>query len=251
MNPKDSIDIAYEKIKKLRDSGHKYLGYPVYDVSKRDLQKVMSISEKYGIPFGWIMNLIKHETASTFNPAIRNSIGATGLIQFMTKIKGQQMYYYKADGTGKADTNTLKKMSFYDQLDYVEGYLYKRIKNILNADGKVPNNFTQGQLFMTVFYPVAVSNPNYVFPEDVQRANSGIRTPKDYFDRALKKPIFTLNEVPFSVAEVKKKFGEVFNQVTQATTDYTKKNWIPIVVVLVGVAGLVYYLKKSKVIKFA
>ena len=104
---------------------------------------------------------------------------------------------------------------------------------------------------MTVFYPVAVSNPNYVFPEDVQRANSGIRTPKDYFDRALKKPIFTLNEVPFSVAEVKKKFGEVFNQVTQATTDYTKKNWIPIVVVLVGVAGLVYYLKKSKVIKFA
>lgn len=252
MKPSEQIDIAYNKIKNLRESGHKFIGYPTYDVTKRDLNKLMSIADKYGIPFGWIVNLIKHETASTFNPSIRNSIGATGLIQFMTKIRGKKMYYSKANGSGTVDTDALKKMNFYDQLDYVEGYLYKRIKDILDSDGKVPNSFTQGQLFMTVFYPAAVSNPNYVFPEDVQKANSGIKTPKDYFDRALKKPVFTIAQVPFSVAEVKKKFGGVFNQASENIKEITQKsskNWIPIVLVLVGVSGLIYFSYKTNAIK--
>lgn len=251
MNPKDSINTAYEKIKKLRESGYKFLGYPVYDVTKRDLEKLLSIADKYGIPFAWLVNLIKHETASTFNPAIRNSIGATGLFQFMTTISGKRMYYAKADGTGAVDTDGLRKMSFSQQLDYVDGFLKRGLKRYLTPEGKIPNNFSQGDIFMTIFYPVSVGKPDYVFPANVQRANSGIQTPMDYVERALRKPIFSLNEVPYSLADVKKKFGEVFNQVTQATTEYTKKNWIPIVVVLLGVAGLVYSLKKSKVIKIA
>lgn len=247
LTAKDSIDTAYNKIQEAREKGHKFLGYSVYDVSKEDLKKLMSIAEKYGIPFGWILNLIKHETAGTFNPAIRNSIGATGLFQFMTTISGKRMYYAKADGSGSVDTNGLQKMTFSQQLDYVDGFLKRNLKKHFTPEGKIPNNFTQGDIFMTIFYPVSVGKPDYVFPSNVQRANSGIQTPMDYVQRALRKPIFTLEDLPYTLAEVKKKFGEVFN----VATEYTKKNWLPIALILVGVGGLAFYLIKSKKIKLA
>lgn len=253
LSAKEMIDNAYDKIQNARKSGHKFLGYPVYDVSKKDLEKLMGIADKYGIPFGWLVNLIKHETAGTFNPAIRNSIGATGLFQFMTTINYKKMYYAKADGSGSVDTNGLRQMSFNEQLDYVDGFLSRNLKRHLTIDGKIPNSFSQGDIFMTIFYPVSVGKPNYVFPEKVQRANSGIKTPMDYVDRALRKPIFSLEDIPYTLADVKKKFGEVFNQITEGaeqTIEFAKKNWIPFVVIGIGLVGLGFYLVKSKKIKF-
>jgi hypothetical protein len=249
MNKDNMIDIAYEKIKKMRESGYKFLGYPVYDVSKRDLGKLMSIANKYGIPFGWLVNLIRHETASTFNPAIRNSIGATGLIQFMTTISGKKRIYAKADGSKPVDTDALKKMSFYDQLDYVDGFLNKNLGRYLDSEGKIPNTFSQGDIFMTIFYPVSVGKPDFKFPDYVSKANAGIRTPMDYVERALRKPIFSLEDIPYTLAEVKKKFGEVFENIKEQTSEVSKKNYFPLILVLVGISGLGYYLVKSKVIK--
>ena len=76
-NREDSINIAYQFIQDKVKKGYKYIGYPIYNVSKSDLQKVSKVADKYGLPFEWLMNLINHESAGTFNPSIRNSIGAT------------------------------------------------------------------------------------------------------------------------------------------------------------------------------
>lgn len=227
-NPQQAIDTAYNYIQGLRAKGYSYGGYSVYNVSKDDLRELMRITDKYGIPFEWMINLIKHESANTFNPAITNSIGATGLIQFLKST---------AIGLGTT-TDDLRKMTFKQQLVYVDRFLYNNLRRHLTPEGKVPSTFTQGDLFMTIFYPVAVGKPDYKFPESVSRANAGIRSPKDYADKALKYAVFPLSVFPYTLDEVKKKFGEV--------AEFTKKNWIPIVVVLVGLAGLGYYLYKTK-----
>jgi len=246
-----SIDKAYDYIQDKINKGYKYLGYPIYNVTKSDLQKVSDVADKYGLPFEWLMKLMKHESAGTFNPAITNSIGATGLIQFMTNISGKRMTYAKADGSGAVGTDKLRKMTFKEQMDYVDGFLTRGLKKVL-VNGKVPDNFTQGQLFMTIFYPVSVSNPNYVFPDSVSRANAGIRTPKDYAKKALNKPVFSLDYFPNSIQEAKEKFKEFVTEVTEAveeTKEFTKRNWIPIAIILIGLGGLGYYLIKSKTLK--
>lgn len=243
----DSINKAYDYIQGRKKSGHTYLGYPVYDVTKDDLKKVSDVANKYGLPFEWLINLIKHETAGTFNPAITNSIGATGLIQFMTKIRGQTMSYAKADGSDKVGTDALRKMSFQQQMDYVDGFLSRGLKNVL-VNGKVPDSFTQGQLFMTIFYPVSVSNPDYVFPDHVVQANSGIRTPRDYAARALKNPVFSLDYFPNSIEEAKIKFKKFILDLSEGAGDivtFTKRNWMPILVSIIGMAGLTYYFIKT------
>lgn len=243
-NRQESINKAYAYIQNRIKQGYKYGGYPIYNVTKTDLQKVSDVADKYGLPFEWLINLFRHESAGTFNPEITNSIGATGLIQFMTKIGGKTMYYAKADGSDAVGTDKLRKMSFKEQMEYVDGFLSRGLRKVL-VNGKVPDSFTQGQLFMTIFYPASVSNPNYVFPENVQRANSGIRTPKDYTMKALSNTVFSLDYFPYSIEEAKKKFKDIVIE----TAQFTKRNWMPIVIILVGLTGLGFYLIKSKTIK--
>lgn len=237
-NPQDSIDRTYNYIQDLRAKGKSYGGYPVYNVTKSDLQSLMSLSSKYGIPFEWMVNLINFETGRTFSPSITNSIGATGLIQFMTKIGGKVMTYTKADGSRPVTTDSLRKMTFKEQLQYVDGYLSKSLSKYLNKNGKIPDSFTQGDLFMTIFYPVAVGKPNFTFPDSVNRANAGISKPYDYVERALRVSIFPLSFFPYTLEDVKKKFGEV--------AKFTKKNWLPITLTFIGIVGLGYYMYKTK-----
>jgi hypothetical protein len=227
-NTKDSINTAYNYIQDLRVKGKTYGGYPVYNVTKSDLESLMSLANKYGIPFQWLVNLINFETGRTFNPAIQNSIGATGLIQFLRST---------AIGLGTT-TDALRKMTFKQQLVYVDKYIYSMLKNKLKPDGKITDNFTQGDLFMTIFYPVAVGKPNFVFPDSVKRANAGISKPYDYVEKALRVSVFPLTLFPYTLDDVKKKFGEV--------TEFTKKNWIPITIAILGLAGLGFYLYKTK-----
>jgi len=230
-NPQDSINTAYNYIQDLRSSGHKYGNYPVYNVSKDDLSSLADISNKYGFASEWLVNLINFETGKTFNPAIKNSIGAVGLIQFLPST---------AKGLGTT-TDALSRMTFKQQLVYVDKYIYSILKNHLTPEGKVPDNFTQGDLFMTIFYPVAVGKPNFVFPDSVKQANAGISKPFDYVEKALKVAVFPLSMFPYTLDEVKKKFGEV--------AKFTKKNWMPIVITIVGLAGIGYYLYKTKAFK--
>ena len=228
-NSQDSINTAYMYIQGLKAQGHTYGGYPVYPVTKDDLSALMSVTDKYGIPFEWMINLINFESGRTFNPAIQNSIGATGLIQFMRST---------ATGLGTT-TDELSKMTFKQQLVYLDRYLYSTLKNHL-VNGKIPSTFTQGDLFMTIFYPAAVGQPNYVFPGSVQRSNAGISKPYDYVEKALMVSIFPLSVFPYSMDEVKKKFG--------AVSKYAKKNWIPIVVtvgVMLTIAILLLIFRKS------
>jgi len=244
-NRQDSIDKAYNFIQGLRAKGYKYLGTPVYDITKADLSKLAKVGEKYDIPFEWLFNLIKHESANTFNPAITNSIGATGIIQFMTKIEGKTMSYAKADGSDSVTTSELRKMSFSDQLDYLDGYLKRNLKKYLTPEGKLPQTFTQGDIFMTIFYPVSVGNPNYQFPDSVSRANAGIKKPLDYVEKALKNSVFPLSVVPYSLADVKKKFGEAY----EYGEVIVKRNWIPIVIIILGIGGLIYFGVKTGKLK--
>ena len=158
------------------------------------------------------------------------------------------MSYAKADGSNPVGTDKLRKMSFKEQMDYVDGFLNRGLKKVL-VNGKVPDSFTQGQLFMTIFYPASVSNPNYVFPDSVSRANGGIRTPKDYTKKALNKPVFSLDDFPYSIQEAKEKFKKIVTEVAEETKEFSKRNWIPILVMLVGLGGLGYYLIKSKTLK--
>lgn len=245
-NPQDSIDKAYNFIQERVKKGYRYLGTPVYNVSKSDLQKLQNITSKYGIPVQWMINLINHESAGTFNPAITNSIGATGLIQFMTKIDGKLMTYAKADGSNPVGTDKLRKMTFSEQLDYVDGFLSRGLKRHLTTEGKIPNHFTQGDIFMTIFYPVSVGNPNYQFPDSVSRANAGIKKPLDYVKKALKNSVFPLSVVPYSLADVKKKFGEAY----EYGEVIVKRNWIPIVIIGLGLVGLTYFGIKTGKFKF-
>lgn len=192
MTAQDSINVTHNYIQQLRAKGHSYGGYSVYNVNKEDLSSLMDVGDKYGIPFEWLVNLINFESGRTFNPSIRNNIGATGLIQFLPST---------AQGLGTT-TEALSKMTFKQQLVYLDKYLYSVLRNHL-VSGKIPKTFTQGDLFMAIFYPVAVGKPGFVFPENVKRANAGISTPHDYAKKALAASVFPLSIFPYSLADVK------------------------------------------------
>jgi hypothetical protein len=242
---KDGIDKAYAFIQNLISKNYKYIGTPVYNVTKADLTKLAAVGAKYGIPLEWLFNLIKNESASTFNPAITNSIGATGLIQFMTTIGNKRMTYAKADGSSPVDTSVLRKMTFSEQLDYVDGFLKRNLKRYLNSEGKLPDNFTQGDIFMTIFYPAAIGKPNYQFPNFVSVANGGIQKPLDYVNKTLKNAVFPLSVFPYTLAEVKEKFGEIVEQ----TKEKIKKNILPTILIICAMGFAGYMLYKNVKIK--
>jgi hypothetical protein len=192
-NSQDSLNKTHTYIQSLRAKGHSYGKYSVYNVTKDDLSALMDLTSKYGIPFEWMVNLINFESGRTFNPAIQNSIGATGLIQILPST---------ARGLGTT-TDELKNMSFQQYLKYLDKYIYNMLRKKLTPNGKIPKNFTQGDLFMTIFYPVAVGNPDFIFPENVRKANAGISKPYDYTEKALKVSVFPLSVFPYSLEDVK------------------------------------------------
>jgi hypothetical protein len=234
-----SLDTLYNYIQAKRAKGSSYLGFPVYNVSKSDVNKLGQISDKYGLPLEWLANLINWETGGTFNPAIQNGdTSATGLIQFMPSTASSPPY--------NTTTNKLAQMSFSQQLDYVDLYLGKNLKRFLDEKGKVPNTFNQTDLFMTIFYPVSVGNPNYVFPANVQRVNSGISTPIEYTQRALRNPPFPLESYPSSYKEFLQRFGDISGE---GFLNPNRKWWVvPTIVVTFGVITtmIVYLYKKRK-----
>lgn len=183
-----------------RKKGHSYLGYKVYDVQASDIKKLGTICKKYGIPLEWAANLINHESAATWNPAIQNGIGATGLIQFLKSTA-------KGYGTTTAE---LAKMTFSQQLDYVDEYLNRGTKKY-RKNGKIKTSYTQTDLFMTIFYPAAIgkSTTGYKFPASVPANNPGVYKPLDYTTKACSegKAPFPPSIVPDTLTAYVKKFG--------------------------------------------
>ena len=109
-------------------------------------EKVASICSQLNIKPNWLMFVMWFE--SKLNPQAVNPIsGATGLIQFMPST---------ARGLGTT-TDVLKRMNNVQQLDYVLAYLrpYKgRMK-------------TWVDVYLAVFYPRAMGNPNFVITSDI------------------------------------------------------------------------------------
>ena len=104
------------------------------------VKKVREVSTRLGIDPNWLMAIMYWESARSFSPSIQNSIGATGLIQFIPST---------ARGLGTT-TTALKNMSAVDQLDYVEKYfnVYK---------GKL-NSYVD--TYFAVFFPLAIGKPD-------------------------------------------------------------------------------------------
>jgi hypothetical protein len=225
----------YDTIQKRVKSGYKAMGYPVYDLSKKDIRLIHALANKYGFDARWLSNLISFETAGTFSPKITNSIGATGLIQFLPST---------AKDLG-VTTDILRKMTFAQQLSYVDLYLSKYFngaganKGIFNKKtGKVTDKFTQTDLFMIIFYPLAVGRPDFIFPQSVQSANAGISKPSDYKNRALAASTAPFKNAPEYISKAKV---------------YANQNKLPIILVSVGFLALGvtgYLLHKNGMLKF-
>jgi hypothetical protein len=209
------VNTLYDWIQQRRNSNYKYSGTPVYDVSKEDIKSIESVAKYFDIRPEWLANLINFESGGTFNPAITNSIGATGLIQFMPTT---------AEGLGTSTTE-LRKMNFQQQMKYVKKYIYNfyKTKGWIDKNGNpIKNKIKQIDLFMIIFYPKSVGNEEYPFPSNVVRANAGISTPKDYFNKAV-------SAAPF------KKLLEL----SRETTKTLKKNIVPIIIISTVGVGLI------------
>lgn len=81
-------------------------------VTAEFLNRVEGMAQRIGAKPEHLLSLMSFETGGTFNPGIRNGIGATGLIQFLPST---------ARGLGTS-TDALARMSSTEQLRYVEKY---------------------------------------------------------------------------------------------------------------------------------
>lgn len=82
------------------------------NVTAEFINGVENMAQRLGTRPEYLMAVMSFETGGTFNPGIRNGIGATGLIQFLPST---------ARGLGTT-TDQLAQMSSTEQLRYVEKY---------------------------------------------------------------------------------------------------------------------------------
>lgn len=137
------------------------------NVSQEFKNKVIEIANIVGIDSNWLFILMYFESA--FNPqAVNSSSGATGLIQWLNPRPAEI-------GT---TLEALRNMTALEQLEFVK-------KDFIRATGRLKNIF---DTFMWVFYPAYVGeSPDKLFPQNVISANNGIKSPRDYTDRAILK----------------------------------------------------------------
>ena len=106
------------------------------------------------------------ETGRTLSPSIRNSIGATGLIQFIPST---------ARGLGTT-TDALAQMTRVEQMDYVLKYFKAGPVRKIAAP-------TLEDLYMQILWPRAVGKPlDYVlfsYPSKAYEQNKGLDINKD------------------------------------------------------------------------
>ena len=127
---------------------------------------LVALSGQLGIDPAWLANVIQYE--SRWDPkAINRFSGASGLIQFMPTT---------AKGLGTT-VEAIRRMTAGQQMQYVAAY-FRRFRGKLRS---------QEDVFMAVFYPVAVGRgASYRFPARVAAVNPGIFTAGDYARKALR-----------------------------------------------------------------
>jgi hypothetical protein len=121
--------------------------------------EIARVSANLGIDAAWLANVINFESGG--NPQAQNAYTkATGVIQFMPSTASRL-------GTS---TDALYGMSGAQQMAYVEKY-FSSMKGKLHS---------QEDVYMAVFYPAYIGQPDKQFPASVTAVNPGIFTPRDY-----------------------------------------------------------------------
>lgn len=130
-----------------KDKG-KVNGVPTpWSTDKAFLDKVQQVASAINANYIDLLAAMANETGGTMDPGIVNSIGATGLIQFMPAT---------ATGLGTS-TTALKSLSRVDQLDWVLKFFQS-----MRLTAKAPTPKLQ-DLYLCVYWPAAVGKPdNYV-----------------------------------------------------------------------------------------
>ena len=160
---------------------------PNLNLSDEFYNKIIKISKDINCDPNDLMGIINLETSGTFNPSIKNGIGATGLIQFLPDVtkedikKGAKKDLVKRVGKRISE---LEKMSAEEQLDYVEKYFKSHIK-----EKKIKGRIDGATLYSIVFWPKAANkNNDYVIAK--QGSNVYAQNPlldKDKSDKAITK----------------------------------------------------------------
>lgn len=130
------------------------------------LDKVKSVALSLNCNYIDLLACINLETITTFDPAIVNGIGATGLIQFVPST---------ASGIGTS-TSELAQLNRVDQMDWVLKYFQA---NRLNAKAPTP---TLTDLYTCIFYPAAVGKTGYTIGavgSNVWNQNPSLRGPNN------------------------------------------------------------------------
>jgi hypothetical protein len=214
-------------------------GHKPYIASLNDLRSLDKICQKYSIPFEWLCNLINFESAKTFSPSVKNpTSSASGLIQFMETT---------AKGLGTT-TSALRSMTFQQQLVYVDKYIWENnviFKKIKDGNGRIiskkaPENYTEADLYMMIFYPKFVGKPlNTRFPSWVTNSNPGIYTKEDYFKLARDRAIF--KDVPSDIPNYINWYNPTFNQPSQVAAKTNNLFFF----ILLGAIGLLIFNRKK------
>ena len=140
------------------------------DVLKCDPQafvdKVIEISQCLYINPHWLMVVMELETAGTFDPAITNVLGYTGLIQFGDA----------AAADLSITTSQLRTMNALNQLDYVYRYLKPYTRKMQKLS----------DVYLAVFFPRAIGkHDGWVLqtarlnPQRIAKWNPGFDVNKD------------------------------------------------------------------------
>lgn len=108
-------------------------------ISCNERKKVSEVSKILGVDPNWLMTVMALETNKTFSPAIDNGIGYVGLIQF-----GERAAHDLSTTQEK-----LIKMTFIEQMDYVQKYLVY-VRRHFVAQKKYE---TLTDLYLAVLYP--------------------------------------------------------------------------------------------------
>ena len=134
-------------------------------------REIVRVARQLGTEPFWLADLIWFESGLTFDPAERNEIGATGLIQFTPKTA-------KRLGT---TTDALAQLSGVEQMAWVERYL-DLVRRGQWADDPRPVALDTFQaLAMSVFYLPGRDKPeSYPLPDWARDANKGIEVVGDY-----------------------------------------------------------------------
>jgi len=182
------------------------------------VDKVKKISANLGIDPNWLMAIMYFESAKTFSPSITNSIGATGLIQFIPST---------ASSLGTS-TSELRKMTAVQQLDYVEKYLAR-------YKGKYKNYI---DVYFAVFFPLAIGKPDDwviqakgISASAVYNSNPAFRVLKDGKIRVWEVKKVMLEKLP----------SEWINNGSFALAVKSYKNYIGVGILLIVAGATLYY----------